>query len=54
MPNSRNAKPPLSVEVAVYIDEDVDVPGAADLGDPALSSFLCGVGDGDAVEGGVG
>lgn len=54
MLNSRNVKFLLSVEVVVYIDEDVDVLGVVDLGDLVFSSFLCGVGDGDVVEGGVG
>ena len=53
VPEAGDAETPLGVEVAGLVDHDVNVPVAADLGDPALGSFGRGVGDSDAVQVGV-
>lgn len=43
-------KTPLRVEIAAGVNNDVDFPRAAHLGQPALRGFLGGVGDGNAVD----
>lgn len=50
VPGAGGAEPPLGEEVALRVVDDLDVPGAADEGDPALRVCLGGLGYGDEFD----
>jgi len=50
VPRGGDAEPPCAVEVPVRVDDDLDVPLAADLDDPGVRVGLGRVRDGDAVD----
>lgn len=53
MPVGRQAQPPGGVDVALLVDDDVRLPGAADVLDPVRGGGVVAVGDGYAVDLGV-
>lgn len=50
MPVRSQAEAPGGVDIAVLVDDDLGVPLAADLRDPAVGGVLGRVRDGDAVD----
>lgn len=50
VPGAGDVETPLGVDVALFVDDDVGGPFAADLGHPAGGVFCVGVGDGDEVD----
>lgn len=53
VPVRGQAEPPARVEVAARVDDDVRLPGAADLLDPAVGGGRVRVRDGDAAQDGA-
>lgn len=51
MPIGGEAEPPGGIDLALFIDDDFDVPFPTDLGDPGFGVFSRGMGDGYAVDG---
>jgi hypothetical protein len=45
-----DAEAPQGIEVAVLVDDDVEVPGAAELAQPGVGRGLCAVRDCDEVD----
>lgn len=50
VPGAGDVEAPLGVDVALFVDDNVGRPFAADLGNPAGGVFGVGVGDGDEVD----